>query len=458
MGKGYFGAIDILKLFYMRLKNDGKGFGQTKDCIRILDKLGFEFRDALGKCEIFNNLSASLPSRFETTNPNGAWDYSPFFCGAGLAEGLELLYRSTMILWEAMPEPILVLHLHNMLVQRGYLKQAISLYGCLEIIFSDSFFSGGQPPTGDYVEAFRSQFSKIRSRNPILLEKINRRVKVAHARDFLDLTHLRLFKQKSALVMYESANWDADRVPDSDVVPMSALGIFRLSQTRRVRDSVTSNWRLEQTDFVKQTRATGMSESFIMALDPLFETFRDERQTQMAQITPYIPDCSSTRMPWLYNSNNTSEKEENNIKTIKYDMTAERVLRMLYNDIYHDICGGLRPPLSNLSYIWITIQMLVYFEELGLKCQNSSSTLFPLIDGDNFDLNNPCFMQSDERLRITLRALGGKDEELLKLMAKVFETCGGQFIDYTYWDTEDEETEASLGQVVGGDNSDCCVM
>lgn len=187
VGKGYFGAIVILELFYMRLENDGKGFEHTKDCIRVLDKLGFEFRDALGKCEIFNSLSALLPSRFATTNPNGAWDYSPFFCGAGLAEGLELLYRSAMTLWEAMQEPMLVLHLHNMLVQRGYLKQAISLYGCLEVIFSDSFFSGGQPPTGDYVEAFRSQFSKIRSRKPILQEKISRRVKVTHARDLFQL-------------------------------------------------------------------------------------------------------------------------------------------------------------------------------------------------------------------------------------------------------------------------------
>ncbi|KAK6453229.1 hypothetical protein FP744_10009481 [Trichoderma asperellum] len=442
----------------MRLENDGKGFEHTKDCIRVLDKLGFEFRDALGKCEIFNSLSALLPSRFATTNPNGAWDYSPFFCGAGLAEGLELLYRSAMTLWEAMQEPMLVLHLHNMLVQRGYLKQAISLYGCLEVIFSDSFFSGGQPPTGDYVEAFRSQFSKIRSRKPILQEKISRRVKVTHARDFLNLTQLHLFKQKSALFMYGSADWDPDRVPDSDVVPKSALGIVRLSQTKRVRDPVTSNWRLEQTDFVKQTRATGMSESFIMALDPLFETFRDERQAQMAQMTPYIPDCSSTQMSWLYNINNTSKKEDNNIKTIKYEMTAERMLRILYNDVYHDICGGLRPPFSNLSYIWITIQILLYFEELGLKCQNSSSTLFPLIDLVDFDLNKPCFMQSDERLRITLRALGGKDEELLKLMAKVFERCGGHFIDYTYWDTEGEEAETSLGSWVEDDSSDCCVM
>lgn len=441
----------------MRLKNDGRDFEYTKGCIEFLEKLGLNFLDTLGKCEVFHNLSAFLPSRFAVTNPNGAWEYSPFFCGAGLAEGLELLYRSIMTLWDGMWEPILILHLHNMLVQRGYLKQAIPLYSGLGMIFSDSFFSGGQPPTDDYVEAFRSQFSKGYSRRAILRERMSLRtgVKVINAHDFLNNSPLHLFKQKSGLLIYRLADWDPDRVPDSDIDPMSALGMIRLSQTRRVRDPVTLAWRLEETELVKRTRAAGIDESSIVSLGPIFERLRDERQAQVAQMTLCIPDYPSTQLSWLYNANKGSKKEGNNVGTSEYGMTAEEMLSILYNDVYGDIYGGLRP-LSGLSYIWITVHMLRYFEELESESRNSSKGPFKLVFADDIESNVLC--RNNRRLSTTVRALGGQDKELLKSMAKVFERCGGRFLDYMYWSNEDDEAKTSNGPVVEDGGLECYVM
>lgn len=149
-GDGFFQAIIFLDKCLVRLKHKGKSLEVIRECIGILDELRLEFLDALGKCEIFDSLSALLPSRLASSNPNGAWDYSPFLCGAGLAEGLELLYRSIMVLWEGMLEPTLIIHLHHMLVQKGYLKQSISLYVNLGMVFSGSFFSGGQPPVSGF--------------------------------------------------------------------------------------------------------------------------------------------------------------------------------------------------------------------------------------------------------------------------------------------------------------------
>lgn len=453
-------SIFTLKLIYKPMMNDTKNFDHIKDCIKTLDKLGSEFLDALGKCKIFHSLSALLPSRFASTNPNGVWDYSPFFCGAGLAEGLELMYRSVMALWDGMWEPILVLHLHNMLVQEGYLKHAVSLYSGLGLIFSDSFFSGGQPPIGNYAEALHSQISKGSGRKAMLQEKTNRRVvgKATRARDFLNLTPLHLFKQKSSLLMYGSADWDPDRVPDSDIDLMSAMALIRLSQTRRVRDPVTSVWRLEETDLVKQVRAAGMDESFILALDPLFELLRDERQTQRAQMTLSIPDCSSPQILGLYDANKSPKKEENSVDPAKYEITGERMLRMLYNDIRGDVCGGDRRPLSSLNYIGITIQMLQYFEELELESRNSSSTMFKRPSVSNAGPNVQCKIRGDQRLYVTLCALRGKDEELLKSMAIVFERCGGRFIDNIYWSVEDDEAEMSRRSKMEDDSPSCCVM
>lgn len=449
-GDGFFQAIIMLDKCLVRLKHKGRSLEVIQECIGILDELRLEFLDALGKCTIFHSLSALLPSRFASRNPNGAWDYSPFLCGAGLAEGLELLYRSIMVLWEGMPEPMLIIHLHHMLVQKGHLKQTISLYGNLGMIFSGSFFSGGQLPISGFFKAFHSQFGKSPSREESQ-KMMNRRAveKATRARDLLNLVPLPCFKQKSSLTMYASADWDPDRVPDSDVDPLSALGLIRLSQTRRIRDPVTSVWRLEETDLVQRARAAGMGESIISALDPLFEMFRDERQAQMDRVRSEYPS-------WLYDVNKASKKAESSVKSTKCEVTAERLLRIIYKDVHNDVCGRLRA-FSNLSYIYITMQIILTFEKFESECQTSSNPTFRLPPFDDAELGDQWGMPTS--VHLALSALHGKDEELLKSMAAVFERGGGRFMDYLYWKAEDEDKdETSRGPVTEDCSPDCCVM
>ncbi|RFU81236.1 hypothetical protein TARUN_983 [Trichoderma arundinaceum] len=462
---GFFRGTYTLKSFFLRFKHLNKSFEHTMDCIGILEKLGFEFQEALGKCKILQDLATTLPSRFSTTNPNGVWDYSPFFCGAGLAEGLELMYQSVMVLWDGTREPMLVIHLHNMLVQRGYLKRPITLYSRLGIMFSDSFFLGGQPPTSNFIEAFHSHVNKMATRKEFLQEQVNRRAagRVTHTREFLKLVILRLFKQKSILHLYKAADWDPDRIPDRDVDPMSALGMIRLSQIKRIRDPGTSAWRLEETDLVKRTRAAGVDELFIMALDPFFERLKDEREARLSKMTLSIPDCSSTQLSWLRNTNKASSKASNE-ESSDYEMTAEMMLTILYNDIHGDICGGLRP-LSSLNYLWITIRMLQYFEELEIEAENGSSgsATFRVLYSCDGDCARSCCLLGDKKLLVAMRALTGKDKELMKTLAKAFERCGGTLMDFMYWKGEDDDilgskAEMSEGPVVEGGSPDCCVM
>ncbi|KAL7922439.1 hypothetical protein ACQKWADRAFT_320720 [Trichoderma austrokoningii] len=432
----FLGCEDFLDCGVWNPEN-GKGYFLSifKDCIRILDKLGSELRDALEKCQIFHNLSALLPWRFASTNPNG------------LAEGLELLYRGVMALWEEMPEPMLVIHLHNMLVQKGYLKEEITIYHALGLFFSDSFFSGGQPPTSDFDAAFRSQRRKIFSRKATLQEKTSRRVEgnATRARDLLNLTSLRLFKQKSALAMYGAADWDPDRIPDSDVDLISALALSRLSQTKRVRDPATAAWRLEKTDLVKRMHAERMDDSSFIALDPLWKLLTDERQAQAAQVTFCIPDgSSSSRIASLYDASESYEKEENDEDPEKYEFTAERMLIMLSNDIHGDICGIGQRCLLSFDYLSITAQMLYFFEALETECRNSSSATVRRLFAGNAKSDDQRKMPSNKRLHVALCALGGTDEELLKAVTSAFEKCEALFAysNPMYWPLEDEDDEA----------------
>lgn len=50
-------------------------------------------------------IQPTFTSRFVGSDPHGLWRYSPFLCGVGLMEALELAYRAGMQMWDRNPEP-----------------------------------------------------------------------------------------------------------------------------------------------------------------------------------------------------------------------------------------------------------------------------------------------------------------------------------------------------------------
>lgn len=49
-----------------------------------------------------------------------------------------------------------IIHLHNMLVQKGLIAEPVGLWGSLEFLFKDSFFRDGKIPTSNLVEALKA--------------------------------------------------------------------------------------------------------------------------------------------------------------------------------------------------------------------------------------------------------------------------------------------------------------
>jgi Ni,Fe-hydrogenase III small subunit len=47
-------------------------------------------------------------------------------------EELVLVQRVVMKMWDAMPEPTVIIHLHNMLVKKGILEREVGLYAELQ--------------------------------------------------------------------------------------------------------------------------------------------------------------------------------------------------------------------------------------------------------------------------------------------------------------------------------------
>jgi hypothetical protein len=118
--KGFCNSVEVLIQLFDRdamLHGDPNRNASLKE---VLLELRLDFINWLGESKYMYGLTDIPPSRFSNTNSNGLWEYCPSLCGAGLSEGLELAYGMGLFIWDNVPEPMCILHLHNMLVQRPY--------------------------------------------------------------------------------------------------------------------------------------------------------------------------------------------------------------------------------------------------------------------------------------------------------------------------------------------------
>ena len=200
-GKGFMQGSDVLKQL---LEQDSMMHGNPsrhRAQIDVLEGLMCDFRACLGESKYMYGLKTLPPSRFYDSNSKGLWEYSPFLCGVGLVEGLEPAYRFGLTLWDQIPEPMLLIHLHNVLVQK-YLDRPIGLFSALEDTFSAAFFANGRPPTSTFPQALSPQMDKTGSR----IAQRQRAGVRGEASDTvhgaLDVAANRFFRTKSNLQLY----------------------------------------------------------------------------------------------------------------------------------------------------------------------------------------------------------------------------------------------------------------
>ncbi|KAL3444390.1 hypothetical protein BJX65DRAFT_310973 [Aspergillus insuetus] len=144
--RGFWYTADVLTLFLAR---DVVRYGSdtvNETTIRLVSMVREDFVNWLGESKYREGLTSIPPSRFSNTNPNGLWEYSPYLCGVGLREGLEIEHGLGLVIWDAHTEPAYLIHLHNMLVKKGYLSGPIDLYAGIEDIFIKEFFANGKVP------------------------------------------------------------------------------------------------------------------------------------------------------------------------------------------------------------------------------------------------------------------------------------------------------------------------
>ncbi|KAL7909029.1 hypothetical protein GGI35DRAFT_493835 [Trichoderma velutinum] len=382
-GKGFLQGSDMLKQL---LERDGVLHGNLsrhKVQIDILEGLVWDFRDWLGESKYMYGLTTLPPSRFSNSNSNGLWEYSPFLCGVGLAESLELAYRVGLLLWDKIPEPILLVHLHNMLVQKKYLERPIGLFTALESTFSAAFFADGCPPTSNFSQALGNQISKTGT-HFAQRQRIRPRGMANTIHDILDVAANRFFCMKSNLLLYRESGWNPDRIPDEDLTKHTLLLNFR-SQHAKTEHSGQDTSRMQSSDAVRP--------------NPPHLKFDNNP-------VPMLP-----RPP---RADNLSRRE---------------LLGLIQCDIYSDICGPF--PYSSLNYSWVTARIMMLFMMFEEELKKLGNPLYQEIYVADSGRN------PEKRVFLAVAALSETDEECLQIMARVMEEHRMGWMNHIYWEDLD---------------------
>ncbi|KAI1349493.1 hypothetical protein F5Y01DRAFT_185579 [Xylaria sp. FL0043] len=406
-GSGFLQAVDILKQMFQKDGILHSDFNRHEASYGLLEAVQYDFVNWLGESKYMDGLTNIPPSRFSTTNSNGLWEYSPFLCGVGLEEGLREAYRYSFIVLDTLPEPVLLVHLHNMLVQKGYIAEPVGLYASFQELFPETFFTDGKVPTSNFGEALQARVAKWQSRRPGARRAFD---------DVKELRTNRFFKTKSYLMVCHGAGWNADRIPDSDIPMPSLLGIYRISQTKHIADPITGQKRMEDTDLVKRARAKGLSEEELLA----WATFPSDIVRGEQPLPEAIREAL---VPKGYRTANLPEPGG---KGGNHKLPGQALLDLLKLDISNDICGDI--PLSSLNYVWTMARFMILFHQFERALS---------------ELRNPLYVQAYEtdplwrkqkRVGLAYLALHLQDKECLQVMAREFQNPRTGFTNHIYWD------------------------
>lgn len=320
---------------------------------QVLDAVDNEITEWLGCTELLDETPGIAPCRFQQTD--GLWRYSPLLCGTGLEEALEMASLVGRLMWEGMPEACFVMHVYNMLVQRGYLEP-IGLFHKMLEMYPSAFFADGEVPKADFSAAL---FKRIGAES---IHDVRLKLKTDYGLPEDPLQELSVFELLQAraprlldavplLIAARRAGWDPARIATRDVDYPSLMGWDALRRTPRERDPESGTERFVDTAFVRQLRARntlvpGMfDEAHLVAAvaqsNTPFRAARDATHVGLRAITdrdaPMPAPAASEEAPTEVPPGQLPE------------WPLRQYLDMLRVDFNNDVCGGPYPR-SGLNY------------------------------------------------------------------------------------------------------------
>lgn len=457
-GSGYLPAADVLKQVLQKAQGKSDDSGKAAGAEMVEMVLG-GFRDWLGESKYMSGIDTIPPSRFSDTNSNGLWEYSPFLCGVGLMEGLEIAYRLGMFLWDRMFEPLLAVHLHNMLVQKGYITDPVGLYSSLQSIFQEAFFGQSDVPTSDFAAVLLNRIFE-RSDTLTTRSRVAQRREIARSDStdihaILDVRRNKFFTLKPNLILYREANWNTERIPERDITIGSVLGIMRLSQTKQLVDPETGKRRLEPTELVRRHlaetthgRPAETEDSLIELVDGVEAASKGLRERQEAA---QLVDRVRSQFPdGMCNASELRSRNQVAGGGAPLQVRGSELLEGVKLDIHADIAGN--SPVSSLNYAWVTVRFMILFEKTEAELKKRRNTVYVRA----FE-TDPAWKRLP-RVGLVYMAMLDEDEECLRVMAREFQNLRSGFVNHVYWDIATELPERSKTERRAAPDSGCTVM
>lgn len=448
-GRGLLESIDVLEQLFKKDAALHQDPNRHMVHSRILDDLKFDFVNWLGESKYMYGLNTIPPSRFTQHNANGLWEFSPLLCAAGLVEGLVLVQRATMRLWDEIPEPTLAIHLHNMLVKKGYLDREVGLYATTANLLQDSFFPKGVPSSA-FHDALIERVGQRHNRQSSLLQRQRiARDMSTDIHQLLDVNFNDFFTTKSALMMYHDAGWVPERIPDSSVKIPSMLFMIRLRNTEQVTDPATNKTRLQETELVKRAKALGQTEAGLLEQASMpIPTLDDEEAENVESVMSRIDELKDYTTGSRHDPYRVSEHKKPG------QFKGSTVLDLLRLDVFADVCGN--HPLSSLNYVLITAHIMLMFMNIEDQFRKARHPLWVKA----YENPHPK-LRLQKRVALVVSAMGNEDDEAMKIFAKSFESFRAGVVSCIFWDNL-RENEHGIKLPQGGhdevDLDQCSVM
>ncbi|KAG9230485.1 hypothetical protein BJ875DRAFT_520044 [Amylocarpus encephaloides] len=395
------GFSEAAKLLVLIIQKSGENIRPLRNQVEceILDQIYKEFLECLGESKYKHGLEAMPLSRFANTNRNGLWDFSPYLCGVGLLEALELSYGVSLLLWDRMPEPLCLVHLHNLLLQKGYIQEPVEIYDDIQSVLGSTLFVDGKIPKSDFLDAFRDICGASGPQWTAFTRQTIRHTTQKAAKDFSEIFEMnpnRFLKKKSLLRLYREADWIPDRIPEDEVFPISGLGVLRMGLGKRSVDPLT----------VDNARYHGISEDLIVDYRPKPETTNDKAPSRKKCHREYP---SKTRTIFFSNLD---------------------LLRSLKMDFIIDVTSTRKSANSGFNYTAVLFLLMVHFEDVENELQQQ---------------RNPVWVEAyegrprtitEKRIAFTKLALRTENKECLEAVAIGLQKIGGGVFDHAYWQTD----------------------
>ncbi|OTB07584.1 hypothetical protein M426DRAFT_71669 [Hypoxylon sp. CI-4A] len=435
--EGFNRAADLLSGFLQYFSQLNGNENYYKPEITLIQAVKHDY-DWLGRSPIKDGYTHMQRSRFADTNPNGLWEYCPLLCGVGLAEAPELAHLTTITVWDYITEPLLVVHIHNMLVQKGYLKKPISLLNGLEKVFRTTFFVDGIVPKENFAEVlvdrvWRSARRALRNRSG--------RAPKRQARTEVDRFGLMSMEDnlyfnehcKTTLMLYREANWNLDNVPEGELTPKSELGKLRIAQTKVVTDPETGKKKLADTELVRRSLKLGYSMEELLKIqgsfhrkpNPIAEAAKarekeafDTKVNKEGLPTVPMPELKKRRGQWQPSSSDGTRPN--------FEIDDLEFRYMIKRDVMADICGaGLA--LSGINLTRTTTWMFRWFMAVTQKLEDQENEAYR-----HMTRTDPMW-RFNKNAGLAALALREQDEQCLRIMADLLDSGGQEYDSYMYW-------------------------